>query len=41
MRLNVSDSDLLKERRSVGVLGVVDLVVSEVGPESRVGPGQV
>jgi hypothetical protein len=25
--LNVSDSDLLKERRSVGVLGVVDVVV--------------
>lgn len=41
LRSDVVDADLLEERRSVGVLGVVDLVVAQVGTEAGVGPGQV
>lgn len=39
--LNVSDSDLVEERRSAGVLGVVDSVASKLSSESCIGPGKV
>ena len=39
--LDVSDSDFVHERGSARVLGVIDAVVSEVGSQSRVGPGEV
>lgn len=39
--LYVSDSNFMDERRSGRVLGVIDAVVTEVGSESRVRPGEV